>query len=206
MLDATAAYRARMERLYAVNSVVAAGKSNDGGGGRGGEARAPGGDGIAQVNCQAVAAAAAVEEEEEEGAVDRDGDRMANGNGGPVMHGNHKDGNKSVKPLTGRMMMTTAATAMGGDQDHPAGGKLDHHNDGASDCYRFGGGGKTRDGSGGSGGGRGGRNSNRKKWRRRKYEGRGESTHMTVDFASRQGRLASNTFRSRWKMERNLFF
>ncbi len=58
--------------------------------------------------------------------------------------------------------MTTTATATGGDRDHPAQGKLDHWDKGASDCYRSGGGDKTWDGSGGSGSGRGGGNSNRK--------------------------------------------
>jgi hypothetical protein len=51
-LVAAAAYMARMERLYAVDLVVAADDGNDGGGGRGGEASAPGGDGIARVNGQ----------------------------------------------------------------------------------------------------------------------------------------------------------
>jgi hypothetical protein len=72
-LDAPAAYMARMERLYAVDSAVAADDGNDGGGGRVGKAGAPAGDGITRINCQAVAAAAAVEEEEKEGAVDHDG-------------------------------------------------------------------------------------------------------------------------------------
>ncbi len=43
---AAAAYMARMERLYAVDLAVAVGDGNDGGGGRGGEAGAPVGDGI----------------------------------------------------------------------------------------------------------------------------------------------------------------
>ncbi len=108
----------RMERLYAVNSAVAAGGGKKGGGGRGGgKAGAPSGDSIARVNCQVVAVAAAVEEEEEEGAMDRNGDRVANGNRGPVAHGNRKDGDKSAAPCTGRM--ATAATATGGDRDHP---------------------------------------------------------------------------------------
>jgi hypothetical protein len=148
-------------------SAVAADDSNNGGGGRGGKASTPGGKGIARVNCQAVAAAAAVaaavEEEEEEGAVDLNGDRAANGNGGPVAHGNREDGDKSAAPRTGRMMMTTTATATGGDWDRLTRGKLDRCNDGASDCYRSGGGGETPDGSGGSGNGSGGGNSNRKK-------------------------------------------
>ncbi len=172
---------AQMERLYAVDLAVAAYDGNDGGGGRGGKAGAPGGDGIARVNCQAVAVAAAVEEEEEEGVVDHDGNHAADGNRGPVAHGNRKDGNKSAAPRTGRMMTTTAATATGGDRDRPTQGKLDHCDDSTSDCYQSGGGGKTRDGSGSSGGGRGSGNSNRKKWRRRKYKGRGESTPMMVD-------------------------
>ncbi len=141
---------------------MAADDGNGGGRGWGGKAGAPGGDNIARVNCQALVAVAAVEEEDEEGAVDRDGNRTANGNGGPVMHGNRKDGDKSAAPRTGRMTTTTAATAMGGDPDCPAQVKLDHCNDGASDCYQSGGGGKTRDGSGSSGGGRGGGNSSKK--------------------------------------------
>jgi hypothetical protein len=154
-----------------------------------------------------VAAAAVVEEEEEEeGAVDRDDDRAAEGNGGPVAHGDREDGNGSAVLRTGRMTTTTAATATGVDRDRPARGKSDHRDDGVPDHYRSGCCSGTRDGSGGNGGGRGGGNSNRKKWRRSKYEDRGESTPMTVDFASRRGRLASSTFRSRWKMERNLFF
>jgi hypothetical protein len=120
-LDADTAYMAWMERLYAVDLAVAADDGNDGGGGRGGvKAGAPGGDGIARVNCQSVAAVAVVEEEEEEGAVDRDGDRATNGNGGPVAHGDRKDGDKSAAPRTGRMTTTTAATATGGDRDRPA--------------------------------------------------------------------------------------
>ncbi len=91
MLVAAAAYMARMERLYAVDSAVAADDGNDGSGGRGGEAGAPGGDGITRVNGQAAATAAAVEEEEEEGAADRDGDHVADGDGGPVA--NDGDGN-----------------------------------------------------------------------------------------------------------------
>jgi hypothetical protein len=138
--------------------------------------------------------------------VDRDGNRVADSYGGPISHGDREDGDKSAAPRTGRMMTTTAATATGGDRDRPARGKLDHRDDGASDRYRSGDGGETRDGSGSSGGGRGGGSSNRKKWRRRKYRGRGESTPMMVDFASRRGQSASNTFRSRRKMERNLFF
>ncbi len=119
--------------------------------------------------------------------VDRDGGRTSNSNGGPVAHGNCKDGDKSATPRTGRMTMMTTVTATGEDRDHSAQGKLDHCNNGASDRYRSGGGGKTWDGSSGSGGGRGGGNSNRIKWRRRKYKGRGESTPMTADFASRRG-------------------
>ncbi len=94
--------------------------------------------------------------------MDRNGNRMANGNGGTVVHSNSGDGNKSAAPCTGRMTMTTATTATGGDWDHPVKGKLDHRNKGASDCNRSGGGGKTWDGSGGSGSSRGGGNSNRK--------------------------------------------
>ncbi len=115
-MDAAAAYMAWMERLYAVNLAVAADDDNDSGGGRGDEASAPGGDSIAHINCQAVAAAAAaaVEEEEEEGAVDRNGECVANGNRGPVTHIDHKDGDKSAAPRTGRMTMTTTTTATGG--------------------------------------------------------------------------------------------
>jgi hypothetical protein len=140
------------------------------------------------------------------GAVDSNGNPASNSNGGPVAHSNRKDGNKSAAPCTGRMTMMTAATATGGDRDHSAQGNLDHCNNSTSDCYQSGGSGKTWGGSSGSGGSRGGGNSNRIKWRRRKYEGRGESTPVTVDFASRRGQLASNMFRLRRKMERNLFF
>jgi hypothetical protein len=55
-----------------------------------------------------------VEEEEEEGAVDRNSNHVADNGGGPVVHGNCKDGNKSTTPRTGRMTTTTAMTAMGG--------------------------------------------------------------------------------------------
>ncbi len=72
----------RMERLYAVNLVVAAEDDNNGGEGRGGKAGAPSSNSIAHINCQAVAATAAVEEEEEEGVVDHDGNRVANSKGG----------------------------------------------------------------------------------------------------------------------------
>ncbi len=116
-MDASAAYMVRMgKRLYAVDLAVAADDGNDGIGGGGGKANAIGGNGIARVNGQAMAAAA-VEEEAEEGAVDRDDNCTANGNGGPVMHGDHKDGNGSAAPCTRRMTMTTAATATGGDWD-----------------------------------------------------------------------------------------
>jgi hypothetical protein len=98
-----------------VDSAVAADDGNDGGGGRGGEAGAPVGDGIARVNGQAAATAAAVEEEEEEGAADRDGDRVADGDRGPVAHSDRKDGDGSAAPRSGRMTMTTAATAVGGE-------------------------------------------------------------------------------------------
>ncbi len=84
-----------------VNLAVAADDGNGGGGGWGGEAGAPGGGGIACVNCQAVVAAAAVEEEEEEGAVDRDGNRAADGDEGPVVHSDRKGGDKSAAPRTG---------------------------------------------------------------------------------------------------------
>jgi hypothetical protein len=80
----------------------------------GGEAGALGGDGIARINGQAVATAAAVEEEEEEGAADRDGDRAADGDGGPDAHNDRKDSDGSTAPRTGRMTKTTAATAVGG--------------------------------------------------------------------------------------------
>jgi hypothetical protein len=113
-LVAATAYMVRIERLYAVNSAVAEDDCNDGGGGQGGKAGAPGGDGIACVNGQAVATAAAVEEEEEEGAADRDGGRVADGNRGPVLHSNRKDGNGSATPRSGRMMTTTATTTVGG--------------------------------------------------------------------------------------------
>jgi hypothetical protein len=114
-LDAAAAYMARMEKLYTVDLAVAVDDGNDGVGGRGGKAGAPGSDGIARVNCQAVAAVAvvAVEEEEEEGVVDRNGDRAADGDGGPVAQGDHEDGDKSAAPCTGRMTTTTAPTAIG---------------------------------------------------------------------------------------------
>ncbi len=110
---AAVAYMVRMERLYAVDSAVAADDGNDGGGGRGGEAGAPVGNGIACVNGQAAATAAAVEEEEDKGAADRDGNRVANSNRGPVTHSVRKDGNGSAAPRSGRMT-TTAATAVGG--------------------------------------------------------------------------------------------
>ncbi len=180
-MDAAVAFMAQMERLYTVNLAVAVDEGNDGGGGRGGKAGAPSGNGIACINCQVVVVTAAVEEEEEEGVVDRDGNHMANGNRGPVVHGNLKDGNKSAAPRTRRMTTTTAMTAMGGDRDCPTQGNLDHHDNSAPDCYQSGGGSKIWDGSGGSSGGRGSGNSNRKKWRRRKYKGKGESTPMMVD-------------------------
>jgi hypothetical protein len=113
-LDAPPAYMALMERLYAgdLAVAVAADDGNDGGGGRGGKASAPGSDSITCVNCQAMAAA--VEEEEEEGAVARNGNRAANGDGGPVVHGNREDGDESTAPHTGRMTTTIAVTATGG--------------------------------------------------------------------------------------------
>jgi hypothetical protein len=52
-----------MERLYVINLGVAADDGSGSGGGWGGEAGAPGGDGVARVNHQGVAAVAAVEEE-----------------------------------------------------------------------------------------------------------------------------------------------
>jgi hypothetical protein len=94
--------------------------------------------------------------------VDLDGDRVANGDGGGVEHGNCKDGDGSAAPRTGKMTATTTATAMGGDRDCPARIKSDHRINSASDCYLTSGGGGTRDGSGSSGSGRDGRNSNRK--------------------------------------------
>ncbi len=207
-MDATMAYMARMERLYAVDSAVATDDGNDGGGGRGGKAGAPGGDRITRINRQAVAAAAVEEEEEEEGegAVARDGDCAADGNRGPVGHRDRKDGNGSAAPRTGRMTTSTAATAMGGDRDRPARGKSDHCNDRASNRYQYGGGGKTCNGSGVSSGGRGGGNSNRTKIEEEEIQSQRRSTPIMVDFASRRGQLALNTFRSRRKMERNLFF
>jgi hypothetical protein len=113
-LVAAAAYMARMERLYAVDSAVAVDDGNDDGGGRGVEAGAPVGDGIARVNGQATAMAAAVEEEEEEGAADRDGECVTDGDGGPVAHKDRKDGNGSAAPRSRRMTTTTASTAVGG--------------------------------------------------------------------------------------------
>jgi hypothetical protein len=113
-LVAAAAYMAQIERLYAVDSAVAVDDGNHGGGGRGGEAGAPGGDGIARVNGQAAVTAAAVEEEEEEGAADRDGDRVANGDGGPVAHSDGEDSDGSAAPCSGRMTTTTASTNVGG--------------------------------------------------------------------------------------------
>jgi hypothetical protein len=109
ILDAAVAYMARMERLYTVDLAVAVDDCNDGGGGWGGKAGAPGGDGVARVNGQAVAAAAAVEEEEDEGAVDHDGNHAAAGNLGPIAHSDRKDGNGSPTPRSGRMTTTTAA-------------------------------------------------------------------------------------------------
>jgi hypothetical protein len=87
---------ARMVRLYVVNLAVAADDGRDGGGGQGGEAGTPGGNGIPRVNCQVVAAVAVVEEEEEEGAVDCNGDQAVDSNGGPVVHNDCKDGDKSA--------------------------------------------------------------------------------------------------------------
>jgi hypothetical protein len=113
-LVAAAAYMAQMERLYAVDLAVAVDDGNDGGGGWGGKAGAPVGDGITCVNGQAAAMAAAVEEEEEEGAADCDGDRVADGNGGAVAHSDREDRNGSAAPRSGRMTMTTASTAVGG--------------------------------------------------------------------------------------------
>jgi hypothetical protein len=108
ILVAAAAYMARMERLYVVNSAVAADDGSDGGGCREGEAGAPGGDGITRVNGQAAATAAAVEEEEEEEeeeAVDCDGNHAADGNGGTVVHSDRKDGNGNPAPCSGRMTL-----------------------------------------------------------------------------------------------------
>jgi hypothetical protein len=45
------AYMERMERLYMINSAMAVDDGNNGVGGWGGEAGAPGGDGITRVNC-----------------------------------------------------------------------------------------------------------------------------------------------------------
>jgi hypothetical protein len=112
-LVAAAAYMARIERLYAVDSAVVADDGNGGGGGRGGEAGAPRGDGIARVNGQAAATVAAVEEEEE-GAADRNGNRVADGDGGPITHSDREDGDGSAAPRSGRMTTTTPATAVGG--------------------------------------------------------------------------------------------
>jgi hypothetical protein len=154
----------RMERLYTADLAVVVDDGNNGGGVRGGKASAPGSDGIAHINCQAVAVVvmAAVEEEEGERAVGRDGNCAANGNGGPVAHGDRKDGDKSAAPCNGMMTTTTTATAMGVDWDSPVRCKLDHRNNGAFDCYRSDNGGKIWDNSGGSGGSRGGENSNRR--------------------------------------------
>ncbi len=55
----------------------------------------------------AVAAVAAVEEEEEQGAVDCDGDRAADGNRGPVAHGDREDGDGSAALRAGRTTTTT---------------------------------------------------------------------------------------------------
>ncbi len=111
---AAAAYMALMERLYVVDLAVAADDGNDGGGGWEGKAGAPRGNGIARVNGQAAATAAAVEEEEEVGAADRDGDRVADGDGGPVAHSDREDGDGSAAPRSGRMTTTTATIAVGG--------------------------------------------------------------------------------------------
>ncbi len=100
-MDAATAYMAWMERLYTLDLTVAANDGNNSSGGRGGKAGAPGGNGIARTNCQAVAVAAAVEEEEEEGAVDRNGNSRLATTGGAVAHGDCKDGNKSNAPRTG---------------------------------------------------------------------------------------------------------
>ena len=45
--------------------------------------------------------AAAVEEEEEEGAADRDGNRVADGNRGPVAHSDREDGEGNAAPRSG---------------------------------------------------------------------------------------------------------
>ncbi len=74
---------------------------------------------VAAVAAVAVAAVVEEEEEEEEGAMDRNGDRVVDSNGVPITHGDQKDGNRSAAPCTGRMTMTTAATATGGEQDRP---------------------------------------------------------------------------------------
>ncbi len=82
----------------------------------------------------AIVVVAVVVEEEEEGAVDRNGNCTANGDGGPIAHSDCKDGDRSAAPRTRRTMMATTATATGGDRDHPMQGKSDHCNDNASDC------------------------------------------------------------------------
>ncbi len=50
ILVAAETYMMWMERLYAVDLAVTADDGNDDGGGRGGKAGAPGGDGTARVN------------------------------------------------------------------------------------------------------------------------------------------------------------
>jgi hypothetical protein len=97
-------------------------------GGWGGKAGAPGGNGIAHINGQAVVMAVAVavgtgvvgataeeeEEKEEEGLADCNVDRAAEGDGGTVTHGDRKDGKRSVAPRTRMMTMMTTAAATGG--------------------------------------------------------------------------------------------
>ncbi len=94
---------ARMERLYKVNLAVVADGGNDGGGGWGGKAGAPGGNGIARVNGQAVVAvaAAAEEEEEEEGAADHNGNRAVDGVGGPSAHSNRNSAMRAPHTVLG---------------------------------------------------------------------------------------------------------
>jgi hypothetical protein len=66
------------------------------------------------VAAAAVAVMAMVEEEEEQGAVDCDGDRAADGDMGPVAHGDREDGDGSTAVCAGRMTTTTGTADVGG--------------------------------------------------------------------------------------------
>ncbi len=46
--------------------------------------------------------------------IQTNGDRAADGNGGPVMRSNRKDGNGTAAPRSGRMTATTARPTVGG--------------------------------------------------------------------------------------------